>query len=418
MKNLRIIGYDLNREYAQISYWDQGMEEPETLYLMDEKDGTELPLVIAKTRDSGVWVSGTEARRMEIVRNGIVVRDLLDKCMQKTNVRVGSESIPPVVLLTEFIRQSLQRLYVPETKEQDICLVFTLPKVNEDMITMLKSIAVRLGVRKDAVFVQDYHESFYDYVWPQPREIWNYDVTLFGYQNDVMYAYKMQKTPLPKGRKKELISISYSSREDIHPDKTNDAAFESFARSFFGRNLISSVFLIGSEFEDDWYSGTLQYICNGRRVFQGKNLYSKGACYGGMRKIGIVRPNTVYMDDYKIASQIGIRVRNRGKDQWFPLVYQGENWYEVDRSIEVLVDQATQLHIQIDNLGSSIPREEVIPLEGLFDRQRRTTRLRLEAVFLSKNMCKLMIKDVNFGEIMKASGYTLEHTLQLENVSL
>lgn len=63
-----------------------------------------------------------------------------------------------------------------------------------------------------------------------------------------------------------------------------------------------------------------------------------------------------------------------------------------------------------------MPRQDAIPLEGLFERQRRTTRLHMEVIFLSKNRCRLMIHDVDFGEIRKATGYELTHILQLDSI--
>lgn len=416
-KNIRVIGYDLNYDYCQISYSGSYSDEPETLYLMDEKEGTELPMIIARPEEGGNWVTGMEAKRLDMISEGIVVKDLLRKSLSKEKIKIDDSEVSSVALLAEYIKLSLQRIYLPDAEKYQTYITFTTPTISEDTITLLKGIASHFGIPKNQVYVQDYKESFYDYIWHQPRELWNYEVALFGFENSRMYAYKMVKEPLPKGRKKELVSMKADYRPDILIEDKKDRDFMDFVRAFFGRSLISSVFLIGREFEDDqWYHSTLQLLCNGRRVFRGRNLYSKGACYGGFRKIGLTRPDAIYLDQYKIASQISLRLRVGGKEQWYPIVFQGENWYEINRGVEILVDQGTQLLIQIDTIGKNMPKQEAIPLVGLFETQRRTTRLHLEVIFLSKNRCRVLIHDVDFGEIKKATGYELTHTLQLDSI--
>lgn len=419
MKNgIVIVGYDLNYDYCQISLSGNLDEEPETLYLMDEKEGTELPLMLAKRSDGSGWVTGVEAMRLDALSEGIVVKDLLRLSLEKTRIRVGTEEINAVNLLTEFIRLSLQRLLIPDYSEQLTCIVFTIPRVDEDAITLLKGIAGHLGIPKDLVYVQDYKESMYDYISHQPRNLWNYEVTLFGFSGTGLYAYQLHKDPLPKGRRKELVRVLEGETAEIPRTPEGDNRFLSYVQNFFGKQLISSVYLIGRDFEEGWYPNTLNYMCKNRRVFAGRNLYSKGACYGGFRKSGFYHPDAIYLDAYKIVSQISLRLRVRGKEQWVPLAYPGENWYEINRGVEILVDQATQLNVQVDTIGRSIAQTEGIPLEGLFEKQRRTVRLHIEVIFMSKSRCRLYIQDVDFGEIRKATGYELTHTLQLENVDL
>lgn len=412
-KKIRIIGYDLNYEYCQISYSGASDEEPETLYLLDEKEGTELPLIIAKRTDETEWVTGTEARRIDAMQTGIVVRDLLRGGLAKKRIEDGGETISVVSLLTTFIEQSMQRIYLPEMDDYETYLVFTIPEISEDAITLLKSIASRLGFSRKNVFVQDYKESFYDYIIRQQRELWNYEVALFGFEELTMYAYRLQKMPFVKSRRNRLFSVEQKNYGGIACRIEDDAKFLEYVREFFGKSLISSVFLIGKEFEKDWYAGTLKLLCNGRRVFRGRNLFSKGACYGGFRKCGEIRTDTVYLDPYKIKYQVSLRLKVNGKEQWYPLACQGENWYEINRSIEILVDQATELKVRVDTIGDNMPRQESILLEGLFETQRRTIRLHIEAVFLSRNRCRIRIHDVDFGEIRKATGYDLVYMLQL-----
>ena len=66
---------------------------------------------------------------------------------------------------------------------------------------------------------------------------------------------------------------------------------------------LNSVYLIGDGYRDGWADESLHYLCRGRRVFQGNNLYSKGACYGMMERLhpGEEWKEHVYLGDDKLS---------------------------------------------------------------------------------------------------------------------
>ena len=57
-------------------------------------------------------------------------------------------------------------------------------------------------------------------------------------------------------------------------DKAKDAdeRFRAFIQSVFEKKVVSSVFLTGEGFENNWYPLSLKVLCNGRRAFIG-NIY-------------------------------------------------------------------------------------------------------------------------------------------------
>ena len=50
----------------------------------------------------------------------------------------------------------------------------------------------------------------------------------------------------------------------------------------FRGHIVSSVYLTGDGFDGDWMKQSVAFLCQGRRAFVGKNLYSKGACYAAL----------------------------------------------------------------------------------------------------------------------------------------
>ena len=88
-----------------------------------------------------------------------------------------------VWLLAKFISLTL------EDFEDIRCITFSTPFTNVDMSKMLKGIGHYLGLAKEDIYVQDYKESFCQYMFYQPKELWQYESALFYSDEDVIRAY-------------------------------------------------------------------------------------------------------------------------------------------------------------------------------------------------------------------------------------
>ena len=75
---------------------------------------------------------------------------------------------------------------------------------NIDMSNMLKGIGQRLGVPKDCVCVQDYKESFCQYMFYQPKELWQYESALFYCDAQEIKAYMLRRLNTIAGKTKEV----------------------------------------------------------------------------------------------------------------------------------------------------------------------------------------------------------------------
>ena len=54
-----VVGYDLNEKNCQISYYNENMEEPETMEVAS--DNYQIPLILGYYKDH--WVYGQEAKQ-------------------------------------------------------------------------------------------------------------------------------------------------------------------------------------------------------------------------------------------------------------------------------------------------------------------------------------------------------------------
>ena len=292
-----IIGYEINEKTCQISFYNEKDLEPDTLEV--DTDNYQIPLIIGKLRDT--WAYGKEAKRLVTIKDGFTATRLLSKSLAGDKIEFGEETYDAVWLLSQFIQMSLQSF--PEIDG----IVFTVPSLSEEMAQMLRGIAVRMNIDKRNIFIQDYKESFCNYLFYQPKELWQYDAALFCCDRNEIKAYMLRRLRPGLGGGKttfvtvdEVASAHMKELAMVYPvlneDKAKeaDAMFSKFIESVFDKRIVSSVFLTGEGFENDWYPKSLRVLCNGRRAFIGNNLYSKGACYTAYRKLYMHIENPVW----------------------------------------------------------------------------------------------------------------------------
>lgn len=415
-----IIGYEINEKTCQISFYNEEMAEPETMEV--DADNYQIPLVIGKLRDT--WAYGKEAKRLASLKEGFTVNRLLDKSLAGEKIEFGEESYEAVWLLAKFIELSLQSF--PKING----IVFSVPELTEELAQMLRGIAVRMNIDKRHIFIQDYKESFCNYLFYQPKELWQYEAALFCCDRNEIKAYMLRRLKPGLGGGKtifvtvdEVASAHIKELAAVYPvlnaDKAKDAdmRFCRFIEGVFDKRIVSSVFLTGEGFENNWYPNSLKVLCNGRRAFLGNNLYSKGACYASMRYADPYDDGPVYLDGTKMTEQICLRMRIGGHEGWYPIVAWGTHWYEADGQWEVILEDTSDIEIHIETLDGEDLKVETVSLEGLPERMDYSLRLQIEVMFLDERTCRLRFKDVGFGEFYPASDFLVEKVLHLGGIN-
>ena len=178
-----IIGYEINEKTCQISYYNDQQMEPETLEV--DSDNYQIPLIIGKLRDT--WAYGKEAKRLVSIKEGFTVTRLLSRSIAGDKIEFGEETYDAVWLLSQFIQMSLQPF------PQIDGIVFSVPTLTEELAQMLRGIAVRMNIDKRHIFIQDYKESFCNYLFYQPKELWQYDAALFCCDRNEIRAYMLRR---------------------------------------------------------------------------------------------------------------------------------------------------------------------------------------------------------------------------------
>lgn len=136
-----MVGIDLMDEFCQISYlynkrarFGRGFvnaatggisREPVTFSAVPGQEVYNIPMVLARRKNSAAWLAGQEA--LDAVREGeaSAVTKLLEKARGEMPVRFEGEEYSPGSLLALFLRRCLTMLEPDIAPEQIAAIVFT-----------------------------------------------------------------------------------------------------------------------------------------------------------------------------------------------------------------------------------------------------------------------------------------------------
>ena len=402
----RMIGIDLSEKNAMVSYYTDGMSEPATFSMVTGSEVYQIPICVCKRKGLEQWLYGEDARKYALANGAVCVENLFKKALLGEQAEIEGRIYDTVKLFFLFLKRLI---FLPvqagEIRENDKLAIAT-EHMNQQIRKLILLFAEYIGISSKQLMLLDYRESFYYYALSQPDELCQHDVALYYYGGGKLKFWHLSrdKRTIP-----QVVSIEEKKYNSIAGNR--DGAFGQIAQSTLGGKIISSVYLIGDGFDGGWMKESLNVICRGKRAFMGKNLFSKGACYGAAIKAAPAGWKYVYMGDNEIRMNISLKVRRKGRQEFYTLIMAGESWYEETGECEVILGKDSSIDFYLTPPDS---REAVIrrlELNGLPDREERTTRLRILAEPLARNQVKLTIKDMGFGEIVKSSDKTWEYVM-------
>lgn len=410
-----VIGYDLNDQVSQISYCELNTDVPETLS-SEEEQRLGIPTVLCKRKNVSQWYFGNEAKRVASHGEGTLVGKLLSFARSGAKIELEGEAYDCVDLLVLFIRRSLNQLAMITSPEQVEALFITVDTLEGKTIDVLNKVASALTIPRERIFFQTYEESSYYYIIHQPKELWEHEVAIFDYSNQFMRSYIMWTN----GNTKPV--VAFVDRTDFNELKTpslmltdnptdesrdylDEYVLNSIHKHINGRT-VRTVFLIGDGFDESWCKKTLSYLCMGKRVFQGKNLYSKGACYCAKDKIKPVPLNKeyVFLGADKLKFNLGLQMRKGQEEEYFALFDAGVNWYDCDKQFDCILEEGYYVNFIVTPLDGKEKVKITVELSGLPTRPNRATRLNIKVKMASETQIQIRIRDLGFGEMYPLSG--------------
>lgn len=407
-----IVGYDIGEENVQISYYTAELNKVETLSMVAGEEAYNIPMVLCKREGVNQWFLGKDAIKYASAEQGTLVDGLLKLAMDKEPVMVEGEEFDPVALLTLFFKRSLGLLSTVGNVDKIAAIMFTCEKLDRPLITLLSTVAANLKMKTEQIFFQSHTESFYYFMLNQPEELWLTKAFLFEYRGDNMKIYRMecnkQTTPIvayiDDG---DFPFASYEpmpEEEKMRVDKCKrlDDEFLKLAQNICQGNLISSVYLIGDYFTDEWMTQSIRYLCKGQRVFKGNNLYSKGACFGALERLKATKQGQehVFLGNDKLTSNIGMKVLRRGEESYIALLDAGVNWYEADCVQELFLREGDSIELIATSLIGKGTKTLCMTLEEFAN---PVARLLVHLSLSRENCLKIEVEDLGFGEFFEAT---------------
>lgn len=419
-----IVGYDLGENSAQISYCGSEGGEPETISAVAGTEQYNIPVVLCKRSGVGQWYYGKEALKYAREGEGILVEELLKLAERGEEVMVEEETFDPVALLTLFVKRSLSLLNIRISLEQIEAFMFTVEQLTPRIVDVLGKVAAGLKLKVPYICFQSHRESFYAYTLNQSRELWKNDVLIFEYNKNlkgmclecnikttprVVFIEQMDYPEMERRVWKEEESEKQQQMDDL------DLLFFKIAQDVLNDKNVSTIFLLGDGFKEGWMKESLKLLCKNRRVFQGNNLYSKGACYGMAQRLnpGEVWKEHVYLGSDKLKSNIGMKALRKGEESYYAILDAGTNWYEAAAEFDVILESGNELELVITPLTGGNVTSRILTLEGIPDRPKRTTRLNVRIEMTAVDRAAVTIEDMGFGELVPTSGKAWTQMVQV-----
>ena len=403
-----IVGYDLGNKYAQISCYVTGSEEEiRTLSSVAGSSVYTIPLALSKRQGVNQWFYGSEAIRYAGEEEGILVENLLKLARDGEPVQIDGAPIDPVALLTLFLKRSLGLLSQVTNTERIGALMITCEELDHRMLEVLTAATEGLHLKTDQICFQSHVESFYYYNLYQPEELWRHKTILCEYGDASIRTYCMECN-----RHTTPVVAYMEEREFPFPVPESDEKMQEIAKKLCENQMISSVYLIGEAFSRDWMKESLRYLCKGRRVFQGNNLFSKGACYGMMERLtpGENGKNHVFLGKDKLKSNIGMKVLRQGEESYQALLDAGINWYEAQNTMEFYLLEGRAVEILITSLtGKGYRIARIVPEEL----QEGIIRLRISVEMRDDTHLKVELEDLGFGTFRAATHHIWKEEIEL-----
>ena len=402
------VGYDLGERYTQISYCLFEESDVETVAPVVGTKQYNIPFMLCKRKGTNQWLYGKEAVRSAGDETMCPVDDILNFARKGMEIELDGETYDPVALLTLFIRKSLGLMSFIVPVEHIGALLFTVDRMDDRMVEILLQVAANLQVKTEHIYFQSHTESFYSFMLYQPSELWAYQVVVCEHDGRYLKTYRMEcnkrTTPIvaliEEACYETVVVPEENEEEAVKEDafRVADERFLGILEKLCEGRIVSSVYLLGDGFREEWHKKSLQFLCRNRRVFQGNNLYSRGAVYSLMEKL---------------KANIGMRVLRQGKESYYAILDAGENWYDLHKSCEILLSGEKEVSFVVTPLNGKNVETRTIPLAGARETGAPFTRYALDVAMASADTVAVTVTDLGLGEFFPASGQKWEESFQI-----
>lgn len=416
--NELILGIELNEEYAQVTYYHQSVKEPLTLEKYPGTQGDQIPMAL-RCDANGHWHFWNGEPQDPEHPDQYRISDIYRKIEQEEAFADNGQTFETEEILALYFQVCMDALKLL-TQNTKVQIMVTVRELTEHWSDVIAAALEQNGVDRKFIYVQDYLSSFYYYTVNQKKELWYQDVALLTYEKEAIIGYILH---IDRGTRPAIAKVERVARQPLGEEvrqnrseqewnREKDRLFFELLKKVFERRTVSVSYLMGDFFSKSWAERSIQYLCYKRHAFQGKNLFSKGACYAAMERAGLIPGREILFGGRDmIERNIGMEMSIRGKETYYPLVSAGINWYEAHHTCEFILNQEREIRVISRPMTQGENTIHIMRLPGLPSRPNRSTRIRMTVYFSAPSRCHIEIEDLGFGGLVRSSGMTWTRTI-------
>lgn len=424
-KNLLFAGMELGNKISQISYCSSDHPEPETVSVVAGKEQYGIPTVLCKRFGVNQWFFGRDAVKHGDGVEGVLIGNLLESAWNKEMVELDGEKFEAVSLLALFVKRSLSLLNLTAGTDRPDYFMITVEKLDSRMVEILNEIAGYLQMDREHIFFQSHVDSFYQYCMHQPEELRVQEVLACDYDENGLKTYRLEcnrrTNPVVAFVEEQTFEqLKALPLPEGEPERTGEAQrrdqdFLGILQELIEGHIVTCAYLLGDGFTVDWCRESLRYLCHNRRVFQGNNLYSKGACQAAYEKIfpGEISRKYIFLGKDKVKANVDIMAVTDTRENPYPLLDAGTNWYDVEKEWDFILENGNELVFLITPLNGKEKKQIKMVLDGMPERPENASRIRVHMHFTDEEHMVLSVTDLGFGEFFAPSGFCQEETVAL-----
>lgn len=420
--NQIMIGIDIEPEAAQISWFGGRLAEPETVGMQVGVDKFKIPFCLFYREEKKDYQFGQAA--VECNQNdekGVFISYLYGYLLKDKEISIENEFISGLKLVQIFFDRLVHLVETIADVKDIYSICYTAREMDVQLITALTEASRIFSDRGIRLYFKPYEETYISYLFSGAPEFYARDSVLLYFRKGCLDIYHVMLNrkykPYSVRLQKERIDGFEAFDEALFcsdEEKAQlDMHFLETLQKLFGKALLSSVFLTGDGFDKDWMKASLNFLCHGRRVFQGKNLFTKGACNFLMEESSGSR-RYIFNGENRLLYKFRIPMWQEGNNKPYELYDGNGEWYEVRDSFNCLLDNCNEINIEITKTDEdSYKKIEKLELTELPERPSFATKLQVDIMMIGRDELKIRAKDLGLGEFYEATDKVWEKVIHL-----
>lgn len=398
------LGLDLCKKNIQLSFFREDKQEPESIFQLNNTETYQLPNVMFYSKSEKKWYVGNNVSAVRFQEEGTIIEDVVGNIDSENHIVIDDSSYTYEALLLILLKTHIEE-FLERSPEYQLCgLTVALETYHPKVYQVLGRLREELQLPKESFYIMSHENAFFQYVMNQDEKLRTNSVAMFEYGQDGMEYYRIDK------KHQGSRMVFYLSRQDLKKElpytrlfediEELDKYFAEIARAKMKETYISTVYLTGPGFNDQWIEESTRVLCDGRRVFMGQNIYTKGACYHA--KLGAYETgrDCILCTEGSIPFDIGVSIGDtEGKSRFYPIAIGGREWYNMNGKVTLFLDDTNRIDMVYQDKVTKEIQKEIIEIHGLPKRPPKTTKLSLEVELYDEKMGAIVIRDVGFGKI-------------------